>query len=258
MKQRLSIKTILLCALVFLQGVLTHGEGITSSAVKAVVTTVYDGDTIRVRFEDGRSEIIRLIGINAPELSDKRDAVRFLAHVSKRFAFTQLYRQEVRLEFDWEPRDQYDRLLAYVFFHKGNFNEFIIREGFASAFLKYPFQEKYRRMFAAAEREARAKGHGMWKQGDYPLVKTQYTKSFLGRIVRIKFVCSRVEKRGRFWFLHAQEGNFAALIDQRYQDQFSLLKSLAGKTLTIKGFLEVYRGQPQILVFLSSQIEIRK
>ncbi len=260
MNQRLSIETIraeiiLLCTLVFLPSVWTQGEGHPLSDEKAVVTTVYDGDTLRVKFEDGRSEIVRLIGINAPELSDKRDAVCFLAHMSKRFAFRQLYRQVVRLEYDWELRDQYDRLLAYVFFHKGNFNEYIVREGFAAAFLKYPFKDKYRRMFTTAEKEARAQGRGMWRQGDYPLVKAPEAKSFLGKIVRIQFACSRIEKRGRFWVLQAQGGDFAALIDQRYQDRFEAPDSLSGKLLTIKGFLEVYRGQPQILIFLSSQIE---
>ncbi len=260
MKQRRSLESLLLeisllCALVLWPSVWTCGAGFSPSDDKAVVTTVYDGDTLRVRFEDGRSEIVRLIGINAPELSDQRDTVSFLAHMSKRFAFTQLYRQKVRLEYDWELRDQYDRLLVYVFFHKGIFNEYIVREGFAAAFLKYPFQQKYRRMFSEAEKEARVQGRGMWREGDYPLVKAAVAKSFLGKIVRIQYVCSQVEKRGRFWVLQAQGGDFAALIDQRYQERFPAPESLLGKRLTIRGFLEAYRGQPQILVFLPSQIE---
>ena len=51
------------------------------------VTAVYDGDTIRVKLDNGDSEIVRLIGVDAPELGDERDEVRFLAFMSKRFAF---------------------------------------------------------------------------------------------------------------------------------------------------------------------------
>ncbi|GAG19345.1 unnamed protein product, partial [marine sediment metagenome] len=33
-----------------------------------IVTHVYDGDTIAVTFEDGRTEVIRLLGIDCPEM----------------------------------------------------------------------------------------------------------------------------------------------------------------------------------------------
>lgn len=69
----------------------------------------------------------------------------------------------VRLEYDWQKKDKYNRLLAYVFLEDGTFlNLEIIKQGYGFAYTKYPF--KYLEQFRQAEKEAREQGRGLWKK----------------------------------------------------------------------------------------------
>jgi len=78
------------------------------------VTTIFDGDTIKVRLAGGGEERVRLIGVDSPELDDAREQVRLMAFLAKRFAFSRLYRAPVALSLGPEARDSYGRLLAFV------------------------------------------------------------------------------------------------------------------------------------------------
>jgi micrococcal nuclease len=63
-------------------------------------------------------------------------------------------RKEIRLGFDWQRRDRYGRLLAYVYLLDGTFlNAEIIKQGYGFVYTKYPF--KYLEEFRGCEREAR-------------------------------------------------------------------------------------------------------
>jgi micrococcal nuclease len=73
--------------------------------------------------------------------------------------------KEVRLEFDWQRRDKYGRLLAYVYLTDGAFlNAEIIKQGYGFAYTKYPF--KYLDEFGGYEKEARENGRGLWKDSE--------------------------------------------------------------------------------------------
>jgi micrococcal nuclease len=221
---------------------------------RGVVEVVYDGDTIKVRFEDGTEKKVRLIGIDSPEFEDERDDIRFLASISKRFSFDHLYRKKVRLSFDWEREDKYGRLLAYVWLDKDIlFNEFILKEGFASVFLKFPFREDYRQRFVQAERTAREQERGLWQKEPLPAVSSSEAVKNTGRYISVNFKCTDVQSRGRFVFLRSPD-DFSALIPRNSVSLFSDLQSLEGKWLSAKGYLEDYQGKPQIIVFFPLQI----
>lgn len=227
------------------------------SANRGVVTVVYDGDTIKVKFADGSSRKVRLIGVDAPELNTANLTERFRAFMSKRFAFTNLYRQRVKLSFDRELEDSYGRILAYVWIKEvGLFNLYIIKEGFASALLYFPFGEDYRQEFQAAEREARKKGRGFWHQGPYPRIKVHQATDYKGKIVTVIFSCHQISKRRKFLFLSASERRFSAIIPLEYISDFPSVENFEGKILAVTGFLEQYKRQFQIFAFLPSQIKL--
>ena len=46
---------------------------------RAVVKTVFDGDTVKVEFDDRTEKSVRLIGVDCPEIDDDREGVRFQA-----------------------------------------------------------------------------------------------------------------------------------------------------------------------------------
>jgi micrococcal nuclease len=220
------------------------------------VIVVYDGDTIKVRFENGCVHKARLIGIDAPEIEDEREEVRFLAYTAKRFAFFYLYNKRVRIEYDWERTDKYGRLLVYVWTEEeGLFNEFILKEGYASAFTKSPFKGEYRKQFIAAEREARHLEKGLWMREPLITIAAKDTLSHVGKLLNVKYLCTDVRTRGNFVFLNSS-GNFSALIPRAHISLFPRISSVEGSIISVRGFLETYKGQPQIMVFLPLQIDV--
>lgn len=136
-----------------------------------LVVRAVDGDTLKL--ENG--ERVRLIGIDTPEMheSDKlyRDSQRTSTDINtikalgrKSYKFTKdlVEGKRVRLEFDVERRDRYDRLLAYVFLKDGTFvNAEIVKQGYASL-MTYPPNVKYTDEFLRLYREARENKRGLW------------------------------------------------------------------------------------------------
>jgi micrococcal nuclease len=234
---------------VFLFGICPTGFG-----DDGVVTVVYDGDTIKVKFDAGREDVIRLIGINCPEVEDQRESVRLQALMAKRFTFRSLYNKRVSLKYDWEKQDKYGRILAYVFVGEKFFNEFILQEGVAWVFLRYPFRNDYRQRFILASREARSKERGLWKPEPYPVVSTDELGFNIGQLVRVEFVCIACRERGKFIYLHSREEHFAALIPRESQPNFPNIQEMAARRVIVTGFLEEYEGQRQILLFLPQQL----
>lgn len=222
---------------------------------KGLVTAVYDGDTIRVRNSKGRSETIRLIGIDTPELSDQRDTVKLQAFLAKRFTYFHLFQKNVRLVLEPQKRDKYGRLLAFVFIGDTLFNEKIIRDGFASVFLKYPFRNDYRRRLEQAYGEARKNQVGLWKSEPYKKINLSDLFSAQGTLVRVEFICRDIEEKRGLVLLHSQERKVAALIFRNDLAGFPDVKSFIDTKISVFGLLESYRGQPQVVLFLPRQIQ---
>ncbi len=118
-----------------------------------LVRDVLDGDTI----ECSRLGRVRLIGIDAPE----GDQGSFGASATVALLALIALRDSVQLEFDVEGRDQYDRLLAYVWKGHTQVNWLLVRQGWAVQ-LTYPPNVQYVDWFTAAERRAREEGRGLW------------------------------------------------------------------------------------------------
>ncbi len=130
------------------------------------VTKVVDGDTIAIDM-NGRTETLRLIGINTPETVDPRRPVECFGKEASAKAKAVLTGVRVRVEGDssQDARDKYGRMLAYVFLDDGtNFNELMIREGYAYEYT-YHFPYKYQREFKEAQRMAKEGGMGLWADG---------------------------------------------------------------------------------------------
>lgn len=129
----------------------------------AVVQRVVDGDTLVIE-SGGVEERIRLIGIDTPESVKAGTEVECYAKEAS--ANTEELLPEgtaVVLERDVEVRDRYDRLLAYVYrASDGLFvNLAMVDQGFAQP-APYPPNVAHTGEFAAAGRDARANGRGLW------------------------------------------------------------------------------------------------
>jgi micrococcal nuclease len=122
-----------------------------------LVTRVVDGDTIVV----AAVGTVRLIGVDTPETVDPRTPVEFFGKEASEFTRRMAEGKTVRLEFDTQRTDKYQRTLAYAYLPDGRFlNAEIVKQGYGHAYVTYPF--KYLDQFRGYEREAREAGRGLW------------------------------------------------------------------------------------------------
>lgn len=127
------------------------------------VVKVVDGDTIDVSI-DGKTERIRLIGINTPETVDPRKSVECFGKEASDKAKSILSGKKVYLEADVTQgeRDKYNRLLRYVFLEDNtNFNLQMIKDGYAYEYT-YEVPYKYQLEFKAAQKYAQENLKGLW------------------------------------------------------------------------------------------------
>jgi micrococcal nuclease len=125
------------------------------------VISVVDGDTIHA-LRRGRDVTVRLIGIDAPEVSWYGGQAECLGARAGRFARNLLRDERVELELDEERLDPYGRLLAYVWLDDGRMaNVVLLRRGLATVTI-YPPNDRYEERLRTAEEAAREEGAGVW------------------------------------------------------------------------------------------------
>jgi micrococcal nuclease len=126
------------------------------------VQEVIDGDTVILT--DG--EHLRYIGIDAPEIRRKINGrwvylPEPLAEEARIHNEQMVMGKALTLEFDRERKDQYGRLLAYVYVNDQFINAELIREGYARL-LVYPPNTRHADLFLRLEREAMREHRGIW------------------------------------------------------------------------------------------------
>jgi micrococcal nuclease len=129
------------------------------------VTEVFDGDTISVKM-DGRTEKVRMIGVDTPETHKPNSPVECWGPEASSFAKQSLQNSTVRLVADPtnQNRDRYDRLLRYVYTSNGElFNQKVIEQGYGFAYTSFPFEK--RQEFETAQQYAAASKSGVWGSG---------------------------------------------------------------------------------------------
>jgi micrococcal nuclease len=130
----------------------------TSHAEIYKVKRVIDGDTLLLI----NGERVRLIGVNTPETKHPQKPVQYFGREAYLFTKQMVDGKEARFEFERQKRDRYGRLLAYVYLLDGTFlNAEIIKQGYGSAYTRFPF--KYKEEFRRYEREARENRRGLWR-----------------------------------------------------------------------------------------------
>lgn len=133
---------------------LSPGSRATADSQGVRVLEVTDGDTLRVSVS-GAPDRVRLIGINSPE-SDECFAAEAQA------ALDQLVGgRDIELVRDVSERDQFGRLLAYVFVEDLHVNEEMVRRGYALA-RRYPPDTARELELVEAQRAAEEEEVGMW------------------------------------------------------------------------------------------------
>ncbi|MEE9150950.1 MAG: lamin tail domain-containing protein [Thermoplasmata archaeon] len=122
------------------------------------VSQIIDGDTFRL----STGEKVRLIGINTPETGQPfyTDATEKISQL--------IGNNRVALEKDVKDKDQYGRLLRYVYVGSTFVNLEIVRGGFAISYSLLP-NVKYLDDFEDAEQEARIAQVGIWTPSNFSI-----------------------------------------------------------------------------------------
>ena len=138
---------------------LTSSAAVSRAQSWHTVRWVNDGDTVVLT----NGQRVRYIGINAPEIDHEKQKAQPFGYAARSFNKRMVLKQKIRLEFDRERHDRYDRVLAYIFLPDNTFiNERMLQKGLAF-FLFHKPNQKYSRRLLKAQQEAMNAGNGLWK-----------------------------------------------------------------------------------------------
>lgn len=126
------------------------------------VTHIVDGDTIDVTGADGKKQRVRFIGIDTPETVDPRKPVQCEGPEASARMKELLSEKTVTLEAKPdEDKDQYNRLLRYVFLDGNDIGAQMIEEGYAVSICeKFPHEKCS--LYEELEQKARQQKLGRW------------------------------------------------------------------------------------------------
>jgi micrococcal nuclease len=153
--------------------------------LEAKVTNIVDGDTADVLLTNGKQERIRFILVNSPESKgDYEDAPQPFSIEASEFTKSILTDRKVWIEKGIEARDEYGRLLVYVWLDQVvlneevknedgetvlvaeslgfvTLNELLLREGLAQVAI-FPPNTKYVDEFEEVQKVAKKAKKGIW------------------------------------------------------------------------------------------------
>ena len=145
----------------------TRGSATTASVEQAesnaTVTRVIDGDTIDANI-GGHHERVRLIGIDTPETKKPNTPIQCYGPEASDFTkHTLTVGTRVSIRRDAEARDDYGRLLAYVYRSSDGLfvNLELARLGYARPLTIAP-NTAFATEFVQAARDAEAANRGLW------------------------------------------------------------------------------------------------
>lgn len=118
---------------------------------KALVVSVIDGDTIEL--QDGSH--VRYLGIDTPEAGEpyySEATARNKELVEGKVVYLQKGKRD---------RDEYDRLLRYVYVDGFFVNAELVAQGFATAYIFDP-DERYSQVLVQLEQYAKMRQRGLW------------------------------------------------------------------------------------------------
>lgn len=204
------------------------------------VDTIYDGDTLRL--QDGRK--IRLLGINTPEVASRHRLGEPGGEEAKQWLNQQLRGRAVRLEFDSEKQDKYQRWLAHVFDDYGrHLNVELVRRGLAFVSI-YPPNLRYSDTLLRAEREAERQSVGIWRLPFYaPKRASEYDGTAGWQ--RLRGVVMEIKQGRKYLYLRIAP-HVSARIENGTLVSFSDWRPVIGQRLEVRGW--PYRGKQGFVV----------
>ncbi|MBU7019333.1 MAG: thermonuclease family protein [Theionarchaea archaeon] len=244
----------------FTEGIISLTEDTNTWAEDAIFcTSIIDGDTFRL----ANGETVRLIGIDAPELSQPggKESREYLAQL--------ILNKGVTLEKGSKDRDKYNRLLRFVYIGDICINEEMIRQGYAEA--RY-LTDSIREYYIQLEIEAEIAKAGLWSENifqprlnlkweeDIPVITWSEAHNYYNQYVIVEGTIVDTYNSGIVCFLNFDTNYyyFTAVIFASDFLGFPFIPEVfyLGKKVYIIGIIKEYNGSPEIIVKTPDQIKI--
>jgi len=231
-----------------------------------------DGDTAQIRVLGtppkgiARYEIVRLLGIDAPEVGEP------FSEEATTYFRTLTMGKTVYVELSpWEFRDIYSRLLVYLWVDtpEGRLmvNEALLRAGLARLLVFFPDREKYYCRFLRALTLAQVEKKNLWGKYPKPVSLREFENNplpYVLEVVTVVFEVSRVGQRREGWSLWAAQSyyGFRAILQPAPCAngwlQSLLKRNLIGKRIAVTGEIQwnSLTNGPCIVVRFPEQISL--
>lgn len=218
------------------------------------VRHVIDGDTVVL----GDRRHLRLVGINTPELGRDGAPDEPGARTARSALQDLLARDGLRLVLAPQPRDRHRRWLGDLYDQRGrSVQELLVEAGQALAVAVPPNLAQVECLFDA-ERRARRAGRGLWATpADWIIPATALARDRRGFAVvsgRISAVrqqragmALQVEDHLEVWIPRAAQAGFGD----------ALAELQVGRSIEVRGWLGVRRGQPNLRLEHPAMLERR-
>jgi len=234
------------------------------------VVEVIDGDTFKTK----KGQTVRLLGINAPEMSEHG------GDIAKDFLMLLISNRTVRLVRDITDKDSYGRYLRYVYLDGEFINGEMIRLGYAEARF-YPPDTLYKKKLEELERIAARNRRGLWsfavfqfpdtvgvparkffkEEAKSEVISWRDAAKYYGKIKTVEGWIVVSNNTGKVCFLNFHRDwkkYFTAVI---FSSDFSKFPAhpedyYLNHKVRITGLIKEYKGKPEIILKSPAQIEI--
>jgi len=222
---------------------------------------VVDGDTIIL--ENG--EHLRYIGLDTPE-TRKRVGKSWVSDPqpfsmeAKELNASLVKDKVLRVEFDVQRQDKYNRLLGYCYVGGVFVNARLLEEGLAVIYT-FPPNVKHTDLFVSLQKKARDAKSGIWKEG--VTVSADKAKNYIGQIKTVYGRVVNVRQSPKAVYLNFGkdwQSDFTVVIFRKDlslsdKERFRPKELYQGKNVSVTGRIREFKG-PEIIVRHPSSIEI--
>ncbi|MDX8391625.1 MAG: thermonuclease family protein [Mariprofundaceae bacterium] len=193
------------------------------------VAKIYDGDTFRTL----KGEKIRLLGINTPEIAHTSSPGQPMGKKASNALGKLIAGKIVRLAFDEQRRDTYQRTLAQVYLRDGTWvNGKMVTLGMAHVYTFTP-NLRWAGDLMLREQEARKEKRGIWKTTRFSVLDATKVKSaHLGQFRVVRGQVGKTKKKSFAFRL----GVLNISIPRKYRSFFKHPLALhSGDTVIVHG-----------------------
>jgi len=162
------MKNLMQSVAILIMGALFAVAPVNAAQFKGTVVDVKDGDTLKVRDQNGVSFYVKLSGVDAPELQQLH------GHAAREYLLREIAGHDVDIVFN--NIDTSGRVLARIYLNGVDVNRSLLRKGLAWHTIddRNNVAGSDYKEYASAEVKARKAGKGLWNDGMVAVAPWRY------------------------------------------------------------------------------------